>query len=130
MNQKEESPQLKLVYSKTRFDGETYEPEKDKERLSGQIQRVWRAILPGAWMTLDEIARITGDQHQSISARLRDLRKDRFGGWTIERRRRGDPKAGLFEYKLDREKWNAVKGGHHEHLLRDGGPPGAPREIP
>lgn len=109
MDQEPESPQLKLVYSKTRFDGETYEPEHDKMRLHGQILRVWHAMIGGTWQTLDEIAKKTGDQHQSISARLRDLRKERFGGWTVLRRRRGDPKSGLFEYKVDRSAWSAVK---------------------
>ena len=36
----------------------------------------------------------------SISARLRDLRKPRNGGYVIERRRRGEAAKGIFEYRM------------------------------
>lgn len=39
----------------------------------------------------------TGAPEASASARLRDLRR---AGLTVERRRRGDPKAGLWEYRV------------------------------
>ena len=82
------------------FDGATYEFQFDHSRLSGQVARVFAFMAFGYWHTLDEIAAATGDPCQSVSARLRDLRKPRFGGHTIDRRRRGDPKDGLFEYRL------------------------------
>ena len=37
------------------------------------------------------------DPEASISARLRDFRKH---GLSVERRRRGDPRAGLWEYRV------------------------------
>lgn len=83
------------------FDGKTYEPDKDQGRLSAQIGRVFRVMRDGTWRTLEEIATLTGDASvASISARLRDLRKPRFGAHTVERRRRGQAEKGLFEYKL------------------------------
>ena len=84
----------------TYFSGETYEPEHDQDRLRRQLHRVRTAMQDGEWRTLYEIEAITGDSVQSISARLRDFRKERFGSHTVNRRRRGPEKRGLFEYQL------------------------------
>ncbi len=84
------------------FDGVTYEPKFDADRLRGEIARVYRFMkqIRERWWTLKEISYHTGDPEASISARLRDLRKAKFGSHTVNRRRRGDPKRGLFEYQL------------------------------
>lgn len=99
------------------FDGETYDPEHDEHRLANQLGRVWVALQSGRWLTLEEIQAATSamredggsDSQASISARLRDLRKDRFGGYVVERQRRGDPKRGLFEYRLNRSQEQAAQ---------------------
>lgn len=90
-------------------DGITFEPKFDEDRLNAQALRVWRVIFDGRWRTLAEIAERTGDPEASISARLRDLRKERFGGHRVERRRRESPIRGLFEYRLVKE--NPAKCG-------------------
>ncbi len=71
----------------------------------------------GAWLTLREIASLTGYGEASISAQLRHLRKPAFGDYAVEKRRRGpdaesqrgsvpcgtgrgEPRAGLWEYRL------------------------------
>jgi len=82
------------------FDGPDYIPELDHDRLTGQIKRVKDLMLDGQWRTLAEIESHTGDPPASISAQLRHLRKERFGVWTVEKRRRGDPSDGLFEYRV------------------------------
>ena len=82
------------------FDGPAYEPEHDQVRLTGQCLRVFNCMRDGRWRTLSEIEAITGDPQASISAQLRHLRKDRFGGHEVERQRRGDQSAGLHEYRL------------------------------
>lgn len=82
------------------FDGSDYDPALDHARLTGQILRVFGAMQDGAWRTLDEIAALTGDPHASISAQLRHLRKEKFGAHTVNKRRRGEPSAGLWEYQL------------------------------
>ena len=79
------------------FDGATYEPERDQARLSRQARLVLDVMLDGNWLTLAEIARVTGCPEASVSARLRDLRKWRYGRRTIERRYVKD---GLHEYRL------------------------------
>ena len=66
-------------------DGETYDPDRDHVRLNAQTLRVWEVMKGGAWMTLKQISDATGDPEASISARLRDLRKAKFGGHTVER---------------------------------------------
>lgn len=54
----------------------------------------------GEWRTLHEIAQITGGTTQSVSARLRDLRKVKFGGYLVERKRVGESEEGLHAYCL------------------------------
>ncbi len=84
------------------FDGPEYQPELDFSRLTGQIARVYDAVRDGQWRTLGEIAMVTGDPEASISAQLRHLRKWKFGSHTIDKRRRGDPRQGLYEYRFVR----------------------------
>lgn len=81
------------------FDGETFEPELDAERLSRLLDRVRRLMLDGHWRTIGEIQRLVGGSEAGVSARLRDFRKPRFGGYTVERRR---IKGGLHEYRVTR----------------------------
>jgi hypothetical protein len=80
-----------------RFDGETYDHERDSERLTKQARGVWLVISDRQWYTLAALEGRTGYPQASISARLRDFRKPRFGAHTIERRCMG---GGLFEYRL------------------------------
>lgn len=79
------------------FDGETYDHDRDCDRLNAQCLRVWNVMRDHAWHTLPGISAKTGDPEASISARLRDFRKPRFGGYIVERRYVAD---GLWEYRL------------------------------
>lgn len=83
-----------------RFNGPAYDPALDRDRLSGQIQRIFELVRDGQWRTLSEIAATTGDPEASVSAQLRHLRKPRFGAYVVEKRRRGLETAGLWEYRL------------------------------
>ena len=87
-----------VMASRQHYDGKTYEPKLDQIRLSGQTKRVWQAMIKGFWWSLSSLGEYTGDPEGSISARIRDLRKTKFGSHTIERRREGD--SGLFVYRL------------------------------
>ncbi len=86
-----------LDYSAPRPDGRTYNHKRDGERLKGQHGRVWAAMRCGEWFTLAELSRVTCDPEASISARLRDLRKCKFGSHIIQREY---VKRGLFRYRL------------------------------
>lgn len=79
------------------FDGSTFNPALDGARLSKQLERVYSVLQSEHWFTLAEIANITCDPESSISARLRDLRKSRFGSHKIQRQRRTQ---GLWEYRM------------------------------
>ena len=83
------------------FDGATLDRASDQKRLSDQHQRVWAVMSDGAFRTLREIADLTGDETHSISARLRDFRKDRFGRHTVQRRGRAEAERGIHEYRLE-----------------------------
>lgn len=78
-------------------DGATFDQALDGARLHRQHNRVLAVMRDGCWHTLPELAAATGDPEASISARIRDLRKERFGSYIVDRRRRT---VGLFEYKL------------------------------
>jgi len=80
------------------FDGSTYEPIKDQKRLTGQLNRVYEFMKHGNWWSLAAISHYTGGSQASVSARLRDLRKEKFGSYIIDRRRMGN--SGLFQYRL------------------------------
>jgi hypothetical protein len=79
------------------FDGDTYEPAKDRHRLSAEYTAVWNVMLDGQPHTLAELSERTGYPEPGISARLRDFRKARNGSHTVERKRVA---GGLFEYRL------------------------------
>lgn len=90
------------------FDGITYDPALDRERLAPQLRAVFDVLAadPGRWWVLEAIAnecRFALDGRRpsmpSVSARIRDLRKPRNGGWQVERRRHPDH-AGLWQYRL------------------------------
>jgi hypothetical protein len=82
------------------FDGETYERELDGQRLFRQLEAVRRVMADGRWRTLAELASVVRAPEASVSARLRDLRKLKWGARDVQRRRRGEGKRGLFEYRL------------------------------
>lgn len=92
----------------TYADGATYQANYDRLRLGRQLRAVHDAMLVastrGVWLTLDELAEsvtyygVSNASTASLSARLRDLRKPRFGGLQVLRRRRGGPHLGLYEY--------------------------------
>ena len=79
------------------FDGSTYDAELDEVRLTKLMLRVYRSVKDGHWTTLSALSQATGGTEASVSARLRDLRKARFGAHSIDRRR---VRGGLYEYRM------------------------------
>jgi hypothetical protein len=78
-------------------------------KLRKDIAAVKRAMRKKTWMTLREIQielndRLCYMELQSVSARVRDLRKAQYGSHTIDRRPAGN---NVFEYRLRKE----AKGG-------------------
>lgn len=79
------------------FDGSTYQHGRDSGRLGDQMLAVFDLMKDGQERTLQEISRAVGAPESSASARLRDLRKPRFGGYCVERRH---VHRGSFLYRL------------------------------
>lgn len=85
------------------FDGSTFDASQDGHRLTTQMNAVREMMLDGQWHSIPQIAlhlRRAGMActEPSISARIRDLRKARFGNYRVERRR--EPGSGLFLYRV------------------------------
>lgn len=91
----------------SRFDGETFDPFLDGARLDSQLVQVARVMAGGGWWTLERIVAAVRDtfgahvSEASVSARLRDFLKPRFGGHEVERRRVPGGN-GLHEYRVVR----------------------------
>lgn len=80
-------------------DGDTFDSSQDESRLNIQMRRTWAVLSDHQWHTSAELEERVGDSWASVGARLRDLRKPKFGGHSIEKRR--IPGAnGLWEYRL------------------------------
>lgn len=73
-------------------DGDTFDPDVDLKPLNKQMLRVYLSLnigTTGGWKSIEDISLETGDPGASVSARIRDFRKAKFGGHTVERIRAG-----------------------------------------
>lgn len=86
-----------------KFDGKTYKPRKDGKRLTTLMGKVYALMNDGKWRTLAKISQQCGGTEASVSARLRDLRKDKFQSKYpnngVERKRHPQSD-GLFVYRM------------------------------
>ena len=85
-------------YDNEVFDGATYDHKRDSHRLTGQMQRIYDCMSDGGWKTLSQVSEVTGAPEASASAGIRNLRKERFGGFTVDREHVSN---GLYRYKLN-----------------------------
>ena len=87
------------------FDGATYDPERDKGRLTKQLLAIRDAMLAATdYHTPAELGAMAGMVEAgtaSITARIRDLRKPKFGGYAVSGRPRKNG-GGLWEYKIEK----------------------------
>lgn len=79
------------------FDGSTYQSDRDYTRLNGQLLAVFELMKDSRWRTLADISGQIAGSEASLSARLRDLRKSKYGSHVVKRER---IEGGLFKYKL------------------------------
>lgn len=66
--------------------GEKVKGPEDQD-LYAQHRRVYDAMRDGQWRSLARVVQMTGDPATSVAARLRDLRKERFGAYTVQAKR-------------------------------------------
>lgn len=78
------------------FDGDDYQPDRDKPRLAKQIKDVLWCLEDGKWHSVAQISARTGHPITSVSAQIRNLRKKKMGGYNIERAYRGN---GLYVFR-------------------------------
>jgi hypothetical protein len=85
------------------FDGDTFDRERDGKRLLTQQQAVESLMRDGKARTIPEIVAgikryygVTATE-SGVSARIRDLRKTKFGGYRVDSTYRA---AGVWEYKI------------------------------
>lgn len=79
------------------FGGETYDPDRDHDRLAGQLKRVLTLMSDGNWRMLLLISDEVGGSEAAVSARLRDLRKKKYGGREVLREYVAN---GVWRYRL------------------------------
>jgi hypothetical protein len=65
--------------------------------VTPQLRRVLSAVRDGRFRTLEDIASVTGDPPASVRIQMLHLKEPRFGGWLVEKRRRG---GWIWEYRL------------------------------
>ena len=95
------------------FDGESIEAP-DVPRLIRMQDRVQGLMADGRWYLPEELRKALGlPEGTAITSRIRDLRKRRFGGFTVERRRHEDG-SGRFEYRLLFPHREAAERRHEE----------------
>ena len=82
---------------KTTF-GDSYKSKIDGQRIKQQHESIKKLMLDGVWRTLYEVENLTSFPQASISAQLRHLRKQKFGAYIVQKRRRKNK--GLWEYKV------------------------------
>ncbi len=69
------------------LDGRDYDPKRDEPMVKTQLARMRAIMVDGEWRTLPELSEMLGISQNAVAARLRDLRKPRYGGYHVERRR-------------------------------------------
>lgn len=97
--------------------GKTKRRQMTRRALRPRVLRTQREVLCDVmlsagqcetWLTLHELALLTGYGEASVSAQLRHLRKPEYGGFTVQKRVRGSgaPVCGecgpMWEYRLRR----------------------------
>lgn len=80
---------------------QTFDKTLDGPRLESLLHRVRDLMLSGGWFTLSELVEKVGGSEAGVSARIRELR--RVYNYDMEKRRRGEPSRGLWEYRLSYE---------------------------
>ena len=85
------------------FDGRTYDHARDGERLLTQLEAVRHVLADGRWRTITEIRHELDDlgipsTETSVSSRIRDLRKAKFGAHQVDAR---CIERGLWAYRLE-----------------------------
>lgn len=78
-------------------DGASFDRERDLARLDNAMGRIYNHMQDGKWYTLAELAEVGQCSEACASARCRDMRKSKFGGFQINKSHCGN---GLWKYRF------------------------------
>lgn len=84
------------------FDGADYVKERDYQRLANNHFKLRELMKDSVYRTLGEISKFIDVPEASVSAGLRDFRKEKFGCHTLNKRYEGN---GLYSYQLILKKY-------------------------
>lgn len=90
-----------IDFTGIRFNGSDYNHERDGVRLAGQALKVFNYMKDSKWRSIRDIATEINEPETSVSAQLRNLRKQSFGGHTVDKIHVGD---GFWRYRLIEKK--------------------------
>ena len=79
------------------FDGADYVHERDGKRLAGNHYKLKELMQDEKYRTLREISSLIHVPEASVSAALRDFRKEKFGKHVLNKKYLGN---GLYSYQL------------------------------
>lgn len=88
----------------SQFYGDTIDPKIDGPRLLTALERIRDGMADGKWRTLKAVAALGFCSEAGASARLRDLRRPKWGSHAIESRR---VHGGLWEYRDNTPQWSS-----------------------
>lgn len=80
------------------FQGDDYVATRDRDRLTSQIKKIYLHMRDEQWRSLKDISNELDIPHSSVSAQLRNLRKESFGSHKIHRKHL---QGGFYLYKLE-----------------------------
>jgi hypothetical protein len=81
-------------------DGETFDRARDLDRLDNAMGRIYTHMKDRGWYTLAELAEAGDCSEAGAAARVRDLRKKKFGGFIVDHMNCG---GGLWKYRFTGE---------------------------
>jgi hypothetical protein len=107
-----------------KFDGATFDRERDFHRLKTQLQRVLICLLDGEWHDTPTLRRLYGS---AADTRARDLRKAHYGSMIVDERVKEGSRS-VHEYRLDLERVDPL----YVQLILDNDitVPKAPKTVP
>lgn len=71
--------------------------QADLPRIEFLVERVRKQLLRGEWLTLAYLSAVCKGSEASVSARIRDLRKEQWGGYFVEKKRL---ESGIWLYRI------------------------------
>lgn len=90
-----------IDFTGIKFHGSDYDHERDGVRLGNQANQVFELMKDGRWRSIREVSIAINQPETSVSAQLRNLRKQRFGGHTVNKVHIGE---GFWRYQLIEKK--------------------------